>query len=222
MFDDDVNVIEVQGLAELEAVYDQAPQIVLPLAETAMDKSVNVILGRVKPYPPSTEGNQPGRMSLKNHRAMGYYERHRGWWYPVKRMSSLGDSPLKSLGEVRSSRIVRTGSGVVGYKLARKRRGGPRGTSEFLGQKWTSEVRHIDHGLEGQVMNLDASTGTSVSYAECVQGKKQWHVHAARGWETLDMAIEESKDDIDTAWREANTAVVRALATEQGGGGNGG
>lgn len=37
----------------------------------------------LKKYPPSTEANQPGRFSLTNHRAMGYYQRGKGWNYPL-------------------------------------------------------------------------------------------------------------------------------------------
>lgn len=37
----------------------------------------------LKKYPPATEANQAGRYSLKNHRAMGYYIRGRGWSYPL-------------------------------------------------------------------------------------------------------------------------------------------
>lgn len=46
-------------------------------------------LGYAEGYPPSSEANLPGRID-EDGRPLGYYERNRGWWYPLLRRSSLG------------------------------------------------------------------------------------------------------------------------------------
>jgi hypothetical protein len=187
----DNDVISVEGFDELLKALEQSPETILPLLEKAMQKSVRAIQERVAEYPPSTEANQPGRISLKNHKPMGYYERGRGWWYPIMRpWSSDGQRFGKALGVIKSSAVVRKGSAVQGYRLA----GG--GESEQLGKSWTVNVRSGDGGVLGEV-------GTNTSYAPWVQGDRQWNVHGKRGWKTVDRATEESMEDITGFFSEA-------------------
>lgn len=85
---DDVLVIENPDL--LQAV-EKAPQDVKAFLFDAMTDVVFMIQGEVgyASYPPATEANQPGRVDA-NGEPMGYYERGRGWWYPVKNAATLG------------------------------------------------------------------------------------------------------------------------------------
>jgi hypothetical protein len=52
----------------------------------AMQDALFTIQGEIgyASYPPATEANRPGRVDQDGN-PMGYYERGRGWWYPVKR-----------------------------------------------------------------------------------------------------------------------------------------
>ncbi|HPO87434.1 MAG TPA: hypothetical protein PLN86_16450 [Candidatus Hydrogenedentes bacterium] len=63
---------------------------VRPFIADAMMDSMLIIQGELgyAGYPPSSEANLPGRID-ENGEPMGYYERNRGWWYPVKRLSTL-------------------------------------------------------------------------------------------------------------------------------------
>ena len=56
----------------------------------AMSDVVLMIQGEVgyASYPPADEANAPGRVD-KDGEPMGYYERGRGWWYPVKNPATL-------------------------------------------------------------------------------------------------------------------------------------
>jgi hypothetical protein len=160
----------------------------------AMEQAVALLHDAVATYPPSTEANQPGRFSLKTKRPMGYYERGRGWWYPVQRDKSLPEKLGKSRGAVKAKKRT----GVVGYKLA----GG--GQSELLGRKWTSKVTKADDGLVGEI-------GTNVSYAPYVQGERQNRIHARRGWPTLDGTVDRLAEDIIKIFEDAAGDIARAV-----------
>jgi len=193
----DPNIIQIEGFDELLKALRDAPETVLPLLKEAMSKSVRAVQKRVAKYPPSTEANQPGRISVKTHRPMGYYERGRGWWYPIMQPWTNGGQKFgKALGVVKSSAKIRKATQVQGYKLA----GG--GESEMLGKKWTVSVStavstgSTTTGMVGEV-------GTNVGYAPWVQGDKQSRLHAARDWKTDDTALEESMEAINGFFGEA-------------------
>ncbi len=188
---DNNKLVEVEGFEELLKALETAPETVLPLLVKAMTKAARAVQARVAEYPPSTEANQPGRISIATGRPMGYYERGRGWWYPVMRpWTKEGQKFGKALGVLKAPSAVRKGSGVQGYKLA----GG--GESEQLGKSWTVDVRAGEGGVLGEI-------GNNTSYAPWVQGDRRWNVHAKRGWKTLGQAVEESMDDIDGFFAEA-------------------
>lgn len=85
--EDDVLVLENP---ELLTALKEAPLHVRPFLSDAMLDIVFLIQGELgyAGYPPSSAANMPGRID-ENGEPMGYYERNRGWWYPVKRMSTL-------------------------------------------------------------------------------------------------------------------------------------
>lgn len=197
----DSNIIQIEGFEKLLKALEDAPETVIPLLQDAMNKSVRAIQARVAEYPPSTEANQPGRISVKTHEPMGYYERGRGWWYPIMRpWTGAGQKVGKAYGMIKTSGKIRKATQVQGYKLA----GG--GKSEMLGKSWTVAVEAGKDGVVGEI-------GNNTSYAPWVQGDKQWYVHAKRGWKTLDTALEESMDDINGFFGDALDEWMKSIKT---------
>jgi hypothetical protein len=190
------DVLEIKGFDELLKALKETPEKVMPYLKKAMTLSVRAVQERVAEYPPATEANQPGRISMKTHKPMGYYERGRGWWYPVMRKKTLGAKIGKSVGAIKAGKSIRTFTQVQGYKLA----GG--GSSEMLGRSWDAQIIAQDDAIIGLV-------GNNTSYAPYVQGDKQWRVHKARGWITVDRALEMSKDDINQFFEEATNEFLK-------------
>lgn len=107
----------------------------------------------------------PGRFSLTTGRPMGYYERGRGWWYPLMRKPS---GPMgKAYGTIRAKGIIRQSSGVAGYRLA----GG--GKSEQFMKRWT--IRYEDNGLTAVI-------GNNTTYGHWVMGSDQARLMERLGW----------------------------------------
>lgn len=197
--------IEIDGLDELKKALQDAPEIAIPIAKEAMLKSIAAIEGRLKPYPPATDANRPGRVD-KHGKPMGYYERGRGWWYPIMQASTLiaaaspdGESEIrfgKARGVLKAKRKQQKAYGIAGYKL--------RATSEDLKGKWAKKVRRAGNGVEGII-------GNSASYFDYVEGMHQAQIHAMRRWPRLDTALEDSIDDIEAAWGEALDQLAEEL-----------
>jgi hypothetical protein len=199
----------IRDFDDLVKALRESPQKALPLAQDAMLKSVLVIEGILKTYPPSTDANRPGRWreARNKHsvslRPMGYYERRRGWWYPVMKKATLGPKPKKSERAMTARRARKeyglSGSGgVAGYKLIR--------SSEDLGKHWTHEVTATTSGVIGVV-------GNTASYAIHVQGPRavQAKRMAAIGWTNVDDAFEQAMPIIEAAFSEAVTKLMEAL-----------
>lgn len=160
-----------------------------PLRE-AVGVVLNNIWRQVAQYPPATEANQPGRFSLVTHRPMGYYERGRGWWYPVMSKAALGEKQTKARGALNAPRAVKFVSKVMGYKLA----GG--GKSEALGRHWAMSLAANPARIAGTLYN-------GASYAGYVQGDVQNRLHAARGWQTVDQVVQTQRGDITATIQQA-------------------
>jgi hypothetical protein len=195
--------IEIEGLEEFMQAIKDTPEICVPLAMEAMDKSTLAVLGIVSVYPPETEANQPGRFSIKTHRPMGYYDRGVGWWYPVKRKSSLGENPMKTKGAQQLGKRKQARVGAAGYKLGKR--------SERLRARWAHEVKVEEDAIVGEI-------GNSASYQRYVNGMDQARIHAARGWKRIDMAIDEAMPDIEAAWQEMIDGWAQEVAKRTDGG----
>jgi hypothetical protein len=140
----------------------------------------------LKEYPEATAANRPGRVDGKG-RPMGYYERNRGQWYPIKHKPVGGVAKFgKAQGIVRARKAQRA-QGVFAFKL--------NPTSQQLGKSWTSEVQVGNAEIVGVV-------GTDVTYAPAVQGVDQAAVFAQIGWPRIDTALEQADPDIQAAWNE--------------------
>ena len=192
-------VLQIKGMDDLLKALETAPEVAVPLATRAMMQSLAVVQDELATYPPDSEANRPGRFD-ENGEPLGYYERGRGWWYPLKR-PIYGPFQKGQLG--KRGGIVRLGKKkavtlkVAGYKLRR--------TSERLGTKWTNRVQVFDQAIVGEV-------GTTVSYADAVQGASQAGYHAQRGWQTADQVLEAKAPEIIQFFQQAADDLVRQLA----------
>lgn len=164
-----------------EALAD--PAGFFPHLRDAMQRIVTAFSERASEYAPESEANQPGRTD-KEGRPMGYYERGRGWWYPVMTHNALGlgsELPIvgphpkgpKTMGAL--ALLARGFSGVAGYKL--------RPTSEQMHDRWTAEVQQSENEVAGRVAN-------TASYSSYVQGPDQTALHASRDWQTVEQTWE--------------------------------
>jgi hypothetical protein len=195
-----IDFSDVTGFVDALA---KSPQAFIPFATDAMTVSVRIIQGGMAEYPPSTEANQPGRFSLKTGEPMGFYERGRGWWYPIMTRETLqaaaGGLRGKTRGVINARKLQQSVSRVKGYKLA----GG--GESEQLGKSWATDVQASDQGVTGEV-------GTNTSYTDYVQGKKQSHVLEKYGWEQMDAIVENLMPQLEEVWSQAADEFVKQLA----------
>jgi hypothetical protein len=199
--------VEVKGFDELLEWLKKAPKAVMPFISKAMRLSVRAVEENISEYPPSTAANQPGRVD-KNGKAMGYYERGRGYWYPVMKASTLGDKLGVAFGSETAKRAatrnkVKSIPTVAGYKLSKG------GTSEMLGRSWTTHVIEADGAVLGEI-------GNRVSYAGYVQGpaSQQASLMAGIGWTNADEALAKSEDTIDEAFGMALQDFLATLPTE--------
>lgn len=202
-------VLDIEGFDELLKAIDAAPQTARPILRQAMQRALLLVKAIVADYPPATEANRPGRMTLINRGKrnvrmvpMGYYERGQGWWYPVVNKATLGVKPLKSAGGItrtRANKLYGTQvSQVAGYKLRR--------VSEVLGKSWATAVTPDDDGVTGEI-------GNNASYAPEVQSAdRQWRVHAMRGWGTLEKALEDATPEIVEEFESAVEELLGKLA----------
>ena len=202
--DDNTPVIDFSQVTGFEDALAKSPSTFIPFATDAMTQSVRLIQGGMAEYPDATEANQPGRFSLKDRRPMGFYERGRGWWYPIMQKKTLEAAASgkygKSRGVIKASKLMRAVAQVQGYKLA----GG--GKSEQLGKSWTADVQSSADGVQGEV-------GTNTSYAPEVQGEEQSQVLAKYGWDEhqIDVVVENLMPDLDAIWDQAADQFVQAL-----------
>lgn len=152
----------------------------VPYASTAMDHIMDEFKSEMEVYAPESDANAPGRTD-KNGEPMGYYERGRGWWYPVKGRGTInlagrlagagmGRSKAKfgkSVGVIKGGRKF----GVVGYKLI--------ANSQQMGDRWVVAVQSDEENVIGTLFN-------GASYSGLVQGPSQTELMASRQWNDVD------------------------------------
>lgn len=133
---------------------------------------------------------------------MGYYERGRGWWYPLitHNTLSLGSEIPTVRPHTKTPKTLSTMAtlavgfrGVAGYRLVPN--------SEQMHDRWVWEVIPTGNDVIGNLSNL-------ASYSSFVQGLDQTGLHASRNWQTAMSAwesdplqtliIDETLDAIDT------------------------
>jgi hypothetical protein len=117
--------LQVEGFDELKRALERSPEIARPIIQRAMNESLMLLVGLLRPYPP-----QPSRT-----RARRFNTYARG----------IGFFPRRSFeGGERKKR----GAFQAGARGGRVRR-----VSEKLGEKWTWEVRETPAGLVGVLGN---------------------------------------------------------------------
>ncbi len=157
----------------------QHPENFIHYADNAMMHIMDEFKAEMEVYAPEDEANAPGRIGPDGE-PLGWYERGRGWWYPIKRMNTLqlagrvagagaGLSRAKfgkRVGVVPGKRV----SGVVGYKLIP--------SSEQMGDRWVVAVITEDDVVIGRLFN-------GASYSDYVQGLGQSALMAERQWNAV-------------------------------------
>lgn len=154
--------VKVTGLDELKRKYKfaskNADKYMSAAGKEAVDRFVLPVEG-IKQYPPATEANLPGRFSLTTKKPMGYYQRGKGYWYPITGTAQKGDRKTRA--------AYRKVSKVIGYRL--------RPTSQRYGTKWF--VKRVPYGVR---------VGNSASYAPYLTGASmQSKLMAKYGWRKL-------------------------------------
>ena len=157
----------------------QNPDGFIPVLGEAMKNIIDTYEERASVYAPESEANKPGRFNMLTHEPMGFYERGRGWWYPLLTHNTMGlakEIPLlhvnlkaphtKDVTTLMASGI----RGVAGYRLIEN--------SEQMHDRWTTEVQQNASEVIGKMSN-------SASYSGLVQGLLQVTLHRSRGWKTV-------------------------------------
>lgn len=228
---DDVLVIENPEL--LDAI-EKAPQQVRTYLTDAMQDVLFMIQGEIgyASYPPATEANQPGRVDADGE-PMGYYERGRGWWYPVKNAATLGgvngvaegaqdvysayrrhkmrtkDIPtLTTLRTLPGKRVKRNGVWVtesVVYEEKNTAVAGYKLAKNKNGHPGTSELLGKSWTTQMEVAEdaVIGQVGTPVSYADYVQGYQVPALFIERGWEDMPARLERLEPKITRRFDEA-------------------
>lgn len=174
----------------------------MPILGEAMKNIMDAYEKKASEYAPESEANHPGRFSLSTHKPMGYYERGRGWWYPLTTHNTLGLGGEQAImrHSVKAPKTLGVGQmmavgimGVTGYRL--------RETSEQMGEKWATDVEVAAEEVIGYLRNR-------ASYSDLVQGLGQIQLHKARDWQTIiqswetpevqNVVSEETMNAIDT------------------------
>lgn len=173
--------IEIEDKKFFEALSN--PQGFIPHLVDAMDSILSVYEKVASEYAPESEANRPGRID-KDGSPMGYYERGRGWWYPVLTHNKLGlenELPIlrphtKSPKTLESTRLLARGfEGVAGYKLIPG--------SEKMHDQW-------DMGVGSNAKEVVGHLRNNASYSNVVQGTSQEPLHRTRGWQTVEQSWE--------------------------------
>lgn len=198
-------IINFKAMDTISDALKNAPEKILPILTRAMTLIARTIQANVAEYPPATDANRPGRTNADGE-PLGYYERGRGWWYPVMRQETLGSNLgvlfgaelVSKAGKRHRIKSIRTKA--VGYKLKQG------GTSQMLGRSWDSRVETGDNYVLGVISN-------NADYAPYVQGDEQAAIHAGRGWLTIDDAITASMPEIERLLDEAVDEYLKSLFT---------
>lgn len=154
------------------------PEGFLPILGDAMENILSVFEVVASEYAPESEANRPGRYDREG-RPMGYYERGRGWWYPLVMKTTI--SPMDELPTLKphmlapktleSRTLLAEGfKGVAGYRLIPN--------SEKMHDQWEQGVGITQREVVGFLRNR-------ASYSNYVQGSEQIKLHEMREWQTV-------------------------------------
>lgn len=164
------------------------PDGITPHFADAMKNIMAVFMDKASEYAPESEANAPGRID-KNGKPMGFYERGRGWWYPILTQQGLGSANGVVLfrGKKKNPTSTKLGTslkavgfrGVAGYHL--------RETSEQMDKQWLTDVTQNANEIVGELTN-------TASYSGYVQGVEQIVLHKEREWRQTTPTVWESEE----------------------------
>lgn len=161
----------------------------------ALTAAALTLQSKVAPYPSSTSANRPGRVSRRG-KPIGYYERGRGWWYPVMRRSSVpsfkGNRGI-SRGVINAKEASKRYRGanvnsVAGYRLSRSN------MSQTLNRRWTIVSKSYN-----AVVLANNATYAPIMHDE----KQQARVASRRNWRAY-----------QAMWRQYNKEIIGKAQAE--------
>jgi hypothetical protein len=180
--------LESKGIDELIKALQETPEIAKPIFKKAIDLSLDLIRGVVRPYPP-----QPSRTRAKT---FNTWERGAGH-YPKSAFVGEQLSP-------KAKRIA-------------KKQGKARLISEILGKKWTQEIEFTDEAVEGVIGNT-ASYADYVQgpkrgeEPEGYERHPQAEFHAVTGWVSLYGAVDDVQEEIYATFDDGVKELTEALS----------
>ena len=186
-----------------DPLFEQAmnePAGAFPALADAMTPIMSAYEDRASVYAPESEANQPGRFSLVTQKPMGYYERGRGWWYPLlthRTIDLTKEVPLLRLNPkaphtAGMKTLMAAGiPQVAGYRLIEN--------SEQMHDKWSFDVEVVADEIIGHMVN-------TASYSALVQGMEQTRLHQARDWQTF-IDVWESDAMQEIVYQETDKAI---------------
>lgn len=154
------------------------PEGILPHLQDAMHGIMTEFIAQAELPAPESAANKPGRLD-QDGRPLGYYERGRGWWYPLMTHNTLGlQSEIPTLGQHRkaphtlgvSSLKAKGFQGVAGYRLIPN--------SEQMEENWHAEVTLQGNEVIGDLTNF-------ASYSGYVQGQDQTRLMQELQWQKV-------------------------------------
>lgn len=158
------------------------PQGFMPVLADSMESILEVYKNVAWDYAPESEANRPGRTDEYG-MPQGFYERGRGWWYPVITHNTLAlEKELPVVGPhskgpktLRALALIARNLNAVGYKLIE--------SSEQMHDRWMTEVSQENNDVIGTLSN-------SASYSNYVQGMDRIDLHKRRGWQDVKESFE--------------------------------
>lgn len=175
------------------------PDGFFPFLGDAMENILSVFETRASEYAPESEANRPGRIDQEG-RPIGYYERGRGWWYPLVTRQTINlkeDLPVLrphtlAPKTMESRTLLAKGiPAVTGYRLIPN--------SEQMHDQWEFGVGITQRAVMGFLRN-------TASYSNLVQGEDQIKLHELRGWQTVEQSW--NSEEVQRAVDEETTKAI--------------
>lgn len=159
------------------------PKGFYPFLVDAMRNIMAAYKTQAEIYAPESEANKPGRVT-KDGKPMGYYERGRGWWYPLLTHNTMTQGEFPEMG-IHSKAPKTMGTTTIamkdipvvkGYRLIP--------SSEKMHDQWSVDVIQTADEVVGVMIN-------TASYSGYVQGvEHQTVLHKSREWRNVEGSYE--------------------------------
>lgn len=188
-------------LHNLSSVLSAIVEKAIPIASRAVAQCLEAIQRRTQVIPGATEANQAGRKDEKG-RPIGWYERNKGYWYPVKKIKTLGDHPTRRGGAIKLSKKQQAALSIAGYKNDF--------SSEQSRFKWRIKVTPSQSMVEGSLENEASYSGAVFGWK--ADEPRQATLMASIGWRSIDDGISEANGAMQSALGTAADEIVKSIA----------